>query len=639
MAINFDHTNSAGITLKGPSNGQLGDNFTFVFPNVQGSDSNLLISGETSIGSISGLIDALAGKVEKSVTGNAVALNYGTNAGDLVQLNENGKIPDSFISSVAIRDVFNVTNFSDLTSTSAASIGDVGIVSSENKNYILCSSGTDAYATSSNWKEILFPVQPISTVNSLAGDVCLDGSNVCVTAGAGQSYAGYSIDYAINDLSVVKANLSDLIPYATTTFVTDCLANYPTTSCVSTTLSNYETQTQFSTTISDYATSSEVSGILQDYVLKSSTGSAASLNVGTSAGNVVQLNGDGKIEGNLLPSIAIADVFVVNNSGALIGLSSAHVGDIAVATGSHLNYILSGSDPANISNWVQFATNLGTVQSVNGVSPIDGAVTLTSSDIYVADTSTSYDEETVSYTVQHLNDAITAINNNYVTEDEATSYLSNYVTTGTATGIFNTKSDCGHVHAMSSVTDLTGCLSQITTFYTGAGAYSVTQFGSNPSFNEAYGDYSVALGYGAVANQDYEIAHASNYFSIPGDAQSSKIVSKHLTSNSTLTTVASISLQNYSNTLFSSCIVGMTTSSDKFATFKIEGAINRESNAASTTLLESVSKNTFVNSDSAYFADAVANQTDGTLDIVVSGDASLDMRWVVNTNVVKVIAD
>jgi hypothetical protein len=638
MAINFDHTNSAGITLRGPSDGQIGDNFTFVFPNVQGSNSNLLISGETSIGSISGLIDALANKVEKSVTGNAVALDYGASPGNLVRLDENGKIPDSFISSVAIRDVFNVTNFSDLTSNSAASIGDIGIVSSENKNYILCSSGANAYATSSNWKEILFPVQPISTVNSLAGDVCLDGSNVCVTAGAGQSYAGYSIDYAINDLSVVKANLSDLIPYATTTFVTGCLANYPTTSCVSTTLSNYETQTQFSTTISDYATSSEVSGILQDYVLKSSTGSAASLNVGTSAGNVVQLDGGGKIQGSLLPSIAIADVFVVNTCSSLTSLS-AHVGDIAIATGSHLNYILSGTDPSVAENWTQFAANLGTVQTVNNIQPVSGNVTLTSSNIYVADTSTQYDEETLTYTVGNLYGIINTIHDNYVTEQEASTYLSSYVTTGYATGLLNLKADIGHVHVLSDVIGLTGCLSQIATFYTGAGAYSATQIGSNPNFNEAIGDYSLALGYGAVANQDYEIAHASNYFSYPGDAQSSRIVSKHLTSNSNLTTIASVNLQDYSNTLFSSCVVGMTSSSNKYATFKLEGAINREYGVASTVLLDGVSKNIFVNTDGAYFADAVANQTNGTLDIVVSGDASSDMRWVVNTNIVKVIVD
>ena len=138
MAINFDHTNSADITLRGPETAQPNDKFTFVFPNVVAETTpTLLISGETTISAISGLSSSLSAKVERSTTGTAAALDYGTSAGQVVRLDENGKIPSELIPSVAIRDVFSVTNFSELTSNSAASIGDIGIVSSENKNYIL----------------------------------------------------------------------------------------------------------------------------------------------------------------------------------------------------------------------------------------------------------------------------------------------------------------------------------------------------------------------------------------------------------------------------------------------------------------------------------------------------------------------
>ena len=126
MAINFDHTSSANITLKGPE-GQPMDNFVFTFPNVAANTNpTLLISGEAAIAEISGLTNALSSKVEKSTTGSAAVLNYGTSAGQVVRLDENGKIPHELISSVAIRDVFEVTNFSELTGNNAASIGDIG---------------------------------------------------------------------------------------------------------------------------------------------------------------------------------------------------------------------------------------------------------------------------------------------------------------------------------------------------------------------------------------------------------------------------------------------------------------------------------------------------------------------------------
>jgi hypothetical protein len=321
MAINFDHTNSANITLKGPSNGNLGESFTFQFPNVQNTEANLLISGETSIAAISGLTAALSEKVERSITGNAIALDYGTSVGNLVRLDENGKIPNSLISSVAIRDVFEVTNFSELTGNSSASIGDIGIVSADHKNYILCSSGENAYATCSNWKEVLFPVQIVTSVNSLCGDVVLDGSNVCIKTSPA-AYAGYSVDYAIDDLKTVKADLACLIDYATTGYVYTCLGCYSTSSQITTCLLDYETTSALSTTLSSYSTTSQITTTLTDYVLNSSTGSAAHLNVGTSAGNVVQLNGFGKIEPSLMPSIAVNNVKEVNIPKALVPSNS-----------------------------------------------------------------------------------------------------------------------------------------------------------------------------------------------------------------------------------------------------------------------------------------------------------------------------
>ena len=635
MAINFDHTSSANITLKGPE-GAPSDNFVFTFPNVISQASpTLLISGETTIAAISGLTTALSNKVEKSTTGSAASLDYGTSAGQVVQLDGNGKIPNELISSVAIRDVFSVTNFSDLTMNDAASIGDIGIVSSENKNYILCSSGASAYATSSNWKEILFPLQTVTSVNGDVGDVVLDGSNVLISSG---SYVLETIDYAIGDLGTVKANLSILTDYATTGFVDQCLSNYVLSTDLTTTLADYETTSALSTTLMDYSTTTEIETTLEDYVLNSSTGSAASLDVGLSAGNVVQLNNDGKIPNEVIPHLAITDTFIVNTSGDLISLTAAQKGDIAIATGSNRNYILKESDYSDIAHWAQFAASVGSITGVNGLAPVNGVITLTTSDIQVADSNTVYDEETISYAISGLDSRITAINNDYLTDTEASDLMLNYVTTGVATGIFNSKSDDGHGHVINDITSLQTCLDSITAFCVGDGTCSaVLASSANPHYNQACGNYSVALGQAAKAVQAYEIAQGAGLITDPGQAQVSKLIAKHETTNDSATAVAEICMQNYSNILFSSYVVGR--SSDGYAAFKVNGSANREGSAGSTQVLGDVAIDTYVNTNSDYSVEAVANTTAGKVEIVVVGAAAASMQWVTSSTVTKIILD
>lgn len=636
MAINFDHTNSSNITLRGPEDAQVNDTFTFVFPNViSESTPTLLISGETPISAISGLSNALSNKVEKSTTGSAAALNYGTSAGQVVRLDENAKIPSELIPSVAIRDVFTVTNFSELTGNAAASIGDIGIVSSQNKNYILCSSGENAYATSSNWKEVLFPIQTITSVNGAVGDVVLDGSNVLISSG---SYSGDTLDEAISGLSTVKVNLSVLTDYATTGYVNTALSSYVTSSSLTTTLSGYVTNSELSGALSDYSTTTEINTTLSDYVLNSSTGSAASLDVGTSAGNVVQLNNDGKIPNEIVPHLAITDTFLITTSGELTGLTSAQKGDIAIATGSNRNYILKESDSSDITHWAQFAASVGSITGINGLAPSEGVITLLASDIDVADSNTIYDGETISYAISGLDSRIESIYNDYLTDSEASDLLLGYVTTGSATGIFNTKSDNGHTHEMSGVTSLTGCLASISVFCVGDGSFSaVLQSSANPHYNQAISNYSVALGQAAKTVQPYEVAQGAGLISNPGEAQVSKLIQKCSTNNNSLTPVAEICMQNYSNILFSSYVVGRSV--NKYAAFRINGSANREGNAASTQILGTVAIDTYANTNSNYIVDAVANTTNGKIEIKASGDSDDSMQWVTSTTVTKIIWD
>lgn len=631
MAINIDHTNSAIITLRGPSNASVSDTINFVFPNTQSSSASLLLSGEASISAISGLVSALGQKVQKSVTGSAASKDYGTSAGQVPILDENGKLEGSLIPSIAIRDTFQVNTLSDATSLSSACIGDLAIATGDQKNYILCSAAANGYQTQGNWKEIKFQEQTVCCVNGLDGAVTLDGSNVYLSAGS-VNYGAQSIDTAIEDLYVDKADKSCLNLYVTTGDLSTCLSNYLTSGQIDTCLNDYTTCTDFNTCIGDYITSSDVTTCLTGYVLRTETGSAASLDIGTSVGNVVVVQGDGKICYSILPTLAITDTFLIDSFANLTGLTTAEKGDIAIVTGAvKANYILNGDDYFQAGDWSQLATTFGAITGVNGLTGVDGNVNVGVADIDVASTSTIYDGGTLLAALTGIDGRVGVIEGDYLTEGEATTLFADYVLTGTATGIFNTKSDNGHGHAISDVTGLSGCLSAITTFYTGAGLFAATQNGSTPGMNEALGDYSVALGYGAKAVQDYEVAQAAGWFTNVGDAQVSKIPAKASTNSSSLEVVASVEMEACSNIMFSATIIGRGASSN-YAAFKVEGAAQKSA-GGTVSILNATSVNTFEDNAGAYTADAYVYGSTG-IAFKVSGDAG--MKWVSDVNVVKV---
>lgn len=636
MAINFDHTNSSNITLKGPDGASL-DNYNFIFPNTVNAEASLLISGEASIGSISGLQLQLDRKVNNSVTGSAALANTGILEGNVIVLGLDGKIPDQFIPSVAIRDIFEIATTGLLITLTQASIGDVAIVSDDHVNYILCSSGVNSYLDPTNWKELKFTQQTVLSVNNLHDDVVLNGANIYLNSGY---YDGETIDYSIQDLFETKASSSSLTNYATTGYVTGCLNLYSTLTGVDSCLSGYVLTGTFTGIIADYSTTSQIESCLSTYYVPTGlTGSAAKATVGTDPGNVIALDGNSKIPVSLMPKISITDTFVIEQTGGAYGLQSltlAEHGDVAIVTGVEnlANFILTGYSYSDINDWQPLAASLGTVKKINNIDPINGNITLTSADIDVADSSTPFDGDAISYAVSGLSSWINYISGDYLTTSEASSILTDYVLTGDATGALNTKSDTGHNHEMVDISGLTGCLDSITTFYKGDGSYSVTQIGLNPLMNEAVGNYSVALGYGAKACQDYEIAHAGG---IPtwggggnvGDAQASKIIEHCITNGTSLYEIGKICMQDGSFILFSVDIIGRTPG--KYAAFKIEGSACRD---GASSLLDNNSINTYINTNNAYYAEVVASADPGALKIKVSGD-SQEMNWVTYSSVVK----
>lgn len=106
-------------------------------------------------------------------------------------------------------------------------------------------------------------------------------------------------------------------------------------------------------------------------------GTAATKDTGSTAGNVVLVNSDGKIDENLLPSLAITEVYEVVSQTAMLALD-AQVGDVAIRTDESKTYILSSTPATTVDNWKLLRTPTDTVLSVNSKT---GAVVLTTTDI------------------------------------------------------------------------------------------------------------------------------------------------------------------------------------------------------------------------------------------------------------------
>jgi hypothetical protein len=107
-------------------------------------------------------------------------------------------------------------------------------------------------------------------------------------------------------------------------------------------------------------------------------GSAATKNTGTGSGNVPILNSSGKLADSVVPKIAMTNTFVVASQTAMLGLSTAQEGDVAVRTDLNKSFILKAAPYSTLANWQELLTPTDSVTSVNGST---GAVTVTLADL------------------------------------------------------------------------------------------------------------------------------------------------------------------------------------------------------------------------------------------------------------------
>ena len=102
---------------------------------------------------------------------------------------------------------------------------------------------------------------------------------------------------------------------------------------------------------------------------------------------VATLGNDGKIPSNQIPSISFQSAVVVSSQSAMLALSSAVVGSIAIRTDVNRNFVLSATPASTLANWIELATP-NSVTSVNSFAGPN--VVLTTNDVSEGSTNKYY---------------------------------------------------------------------------------------------------------------------------------------------------------------------------------------------------------------------------------------------------------
>lgn len=78
------------------------------------------------------------------------------------------------------------------------------------------------------------------------------------------------------------------------------------------------------------------------------------------------LGSDGKLIAGQLPELPIVDTYVVASQAAMLALTQADQGDVAIRTDLNKTFILSNNSPTVLSSWKELLTPTDAVSSVNG---------------------------------------------------------------------------------------------------------------------------------------------------------------------------------------------------------------------------------------------------------------------------------
>ncbi len=144
--------------------------------------------------------------------------------------------------------------------------------------------------------------------------------------------------------------------------------------------------TRVSNTIGMPVASSSVNGYLSSTDWSSFNNK---INVSEKAANngIATLDATGKIPSVQIPAISFQSANVVSSQSAMLALSNAVEGSIAIRTDNNKNYVLSTTPASTLSNWIELATPTA-VTTVNGFAGPN--VTITTNDVAEGTTNKYY---------------------------------------------------------------------------------------------------------------------------------------------------------------------------------------------------------------------------------------------------------
>ena len=142
------------------------------------------------------------------------------------------------------------------------------------------------------------------------------------------------------------------------------------------------------------------------------------------------------------------------------------------------------------------------------------------------------------------------------------------------------------------------------------------------------------------------LSMSAGQFAAAGDAQAVVYVLRRQTTDATQSVVTTDgSAESASNTMvmpndttwgFRVTIAARRADVDgESASYEFKGSIKRDTNAASTAIVGSVTKNIYAESTTAWDAAVDAETTNGSLRVQVTGEASKTIRWVAHVEIIQ----
>ena len=169
---------------------------------------------------------------------------------------------------------------------------------------------------------------------------------------------------------------------------------------------------------------------------------------------------------------------------------------------------------------------------------------------------------------------------------------------------------------------------------TASGVNATVAGGSN---NTASGNYSIAQGLRAKATRYGQKAHAAGYFAAIGDAQTSTLVARRVTTNGTATELridggsTQLVLDDDTTWAFRIQVVARNTATDgESAAYFVTGAIRRGAGVGTTTLIGTPTVTAYEDAAIAAAWDfaVTADATNGALSMKGTGEAAKNIQWV-----------